>query len=168
MKRFPEKTSGGAIRAQSFRRMLVVADFAPKALERIKPGQAAYLYIKDRIGEHTLAIPATVIAGFAPKTLERIRPGQAAHVYIKNRIGEHTLMVPASIIEMARLRNRAEGQVILEAEVLANLPNPFENRAGKRVRIEAGHVTPADLVLRASGLGTDTPPVSSAPRNVLR
>lgn len=164
--RFPGKQQDGAVRMQSFRKRLILADFPPKALERIKPGQTAYVYVRDRIGERTLAVPATVIADFAPKALERTRPGQTVHVYVKDRTGNRTFSIPVPVIEMARSRNKTEGQVILEAEVPADRPDPFENRVGKKVRIEAGHVTPADLIFRASGLGTDTPPVSSAPRGL--
>jgi hypothetical protein len=125
--RFLEK-SGGSVYTQAFRKRLVVADFEPGSLERIEPGQAAYVHIKDR--------------------------------------ENHTVKIPASVIEVANPTNGKKGQVTLETEMPENLPNPFEKGSGELVRIETGHFTPAMLTLHASGLGTDTPPVTLSPRNV--
>jgi hypothetical protein len=54
------EASGGPVYTQAFRKRLVIAEFEPGVLERIEPGQAAYVHIKDQ-EDHTVKVPATVI-----------------------------------------------------------------------------------------------------------
>ena len=53
-----------------------------------------------------------------------------------------------------------EETVVLRAGIDVTAPNPFKEGGGGEVKIEVEHITPAILVLRASGLLTETAPVS--------
>lgn len=73
--RFTGNTLGGAAHVQRFRRRLLVADFPPHAVERIKPGQIAHVWLEeDRFGGHPVVVPATVVRP-ATEFTTRSRPG---------------------------------------------------------------------------------------------
>jgi hypothetical protein len=42
---------------------------------------------------------------------------------------------------------------------------PFQDKLTGRVEVEVEHLSPATLVMRASGQFLDTPPVSLSPQN---
>jgi hypothetical protein len=56
------------------------------------------------------------------------------------------------------------GTVELRAEIDAALSNPFKSGEGGEVKIEVKNVSPAVLVLQASGLLTETHSLSSSPQ----
>jgi len=58
-----------------------------------------------------------------------------------------------------------KASVELRAEIDTTVPNPFQEGEGGEVKIEIDHVTLAVLMLRASGLLTETPPLSSSRRD---
>lgn len=117
-------TAGVAKRVQIIRQRIIHAEFKKEALEKIRPGQAAFL----RISGISHPISATVINVIYPT------------------IG-------------------SKGTVILLASIDAAKPNPFIEGEGGKVQIDVEHITPAAFILKASGLLTETPPLSVSPQN---
>ncbi len=120
---FPN-TAGGAKRVQVIRQRIIHAEFQNEALEKIRPGQAAFL----RLSGISRPISATVINVIYPT------------------IG-------------------SKGTVVLLASIDAAKPNPFIEGEGGKVQIDVEHITPAAFILKASGLLTETPPLSVSPQN---
>lgn len=104
-----------------------------------------------------------VVADFPPEAMETIRPGQVALLRLEGKIGKQTGTIPAIVINVTS-HPRGGGLVELLAEIDANAPNPFEEGVGGEVKIEVEYITPAALVMRASGLFVDTPPTSFSPQ----
>ncbi|MDM8562090.1 hypothetical protein QUF54_01930, partial [Candidatus Marithioploca araucensis] len=98
-----------------------------------------------------------IFAQFPKKTLDKIHTGQRALIRL-DRTGKQTIQ--ATVINVEQKKASVE----LRAEINATVPNPFQKGEGGEVKIEVEHVTPAVLVLRASGLLTETPPLSSSQR----
>ncbi len=102
-------------------------------------------------------------AEFGQQALKSIHPGQAAFLRLNGKIGKQTGPLPATVINVIQPTGPKKGTVVLRAEIDAAAPNPFSENEGGEVKIEVEHVTPAALVLRASGLLTETPPLSASP-----
>jgi len=99
-----------------------------------------------------------LVAEFPPKAMASIHPGQSAWV----QLDKQTTLIPATVIKISA--GPTKGMVELRAEMDATVPNPFEKGEGGEVKIEVDNVTPATLVLRASGLLTETPSLTSSPQ----
>ncbi|RKZ40011.1 MAG: hypothetical protein DRQ49_09810 [Gammaproteobacteria bacterium] len=100
-----------------------------------------------------------IIAQFPQTALDNIQIGQDALIRLD---GDDKLTIPATVINVRQTAGKAI--VELRAEIDATLPNPFEEGKGGKVRIEVEYVTPAILVLRASGMFTKTPSLSASPQ----
>jgi len=96
-----------------------------------------------------------IIAQFPQKALDNIHTGQRALIRLDGP-GKQTIQATVVKLEKA--------SVELQAKINATVPNPFQEGDGGEVKIEVEHVTPAVLMLRASGLLTETPPLSSSRR----
>lgn len=98
-----------------------------------------------------------VIAEFSAETLSRIQPGQPARLNIDGKLGKSVGTIPAlvtDIINPPKMTPRITGQVKLFA---FTKPVPLirsQDELTGTVEIEVGHLTPAQWVLRTSGLFT--------------
>ena len=103
-----------------------------------------------------------VVVRFSPEAMETIRRDQTAFLRLDGKIGKQVGAIPARVTDITYLP-QGGGRVELLAEVKADAPNPFEEGVGGEAKIEVEYVTPVLLVLRASGLLTETAPTSFSP-----
>ena len=105
-----------------------------------------------------------IIAEFPPEVRDRISSGQAAFVSLTTTAGKHTGAIPAMVVGVSEDRQRNLLHVEITAVLDADRPNPFEEGTGGEVTIETRYVTPATLVMQASGLFTERPPTTLSPQ----
>ncbi|MDM8560046.1 hypothetical protein [Candidatus Parabeggiatoa sp. HSG14] len=105
-----------------------------------------------------------ILAEFPQKAIENIHPGQLAYVRLKGKIGKQAGPIPATVTNVKGAIGLEKGKVELRADINADAQNPFKKGEALNVKIEVEHVTPATLVLRASGLLTDAPSLSVSPQ----
>ncbi|MGB0385698.1 MAG: hypothetical protein ACPGWR_12835 [Ardenticatenaceae bacterium] len=84
-----------------------------------------------------------IVADFDEKALSKIRLGQAAFVYVDDEVGLPDT-IPAVVADIER--EEGEVQFIVEVEAIS------EEELSGQVEVEVEHLSPARLVLRASGL----------------
>jgi len=102
-----------------------------------------------------------IYAEFQNEAIEKIRSGQAAFVHIFG----NSRPISATVVNVIYPTvGSSKGTVVLQASIDAAKPNPFFDGEGGKVQIEVEHITPATFVLRASGLLTETPPLSVSPQ----
>jgi len=101
-----------------------------------------------------------IIAEFPSESPETIKVGQTAFVRLDGKVGKKTGTIPATVVNVIHPVGQEEETVVLRAGIDVAAPNPFKEGGGGEVKIEVEHLTPATLVLRASGLLTETAPVS--------
>jgi hypothetical protein len=101
-----------------------------------------------------------IIAEFPSESSETIKVGQAAFIRLDGKVGKKTGIIPATVVNIIHPVGQEKETVVLRAGIDAAAPNPFKEGRGGEVKIEVEHLTPATLVLRASGLQTETAPVS--------
>ena len=99
-----------------------------------------------------------ITAEFPSDSSETIKAGQSAFVRLDGKIGKKTGLIPATVVNVTHGQDKET--VILRASIDASAPNPFKKGKGGEVKIEVEQVTPVTLVLRASGLLTETAPIS--------
>ena len=107
-----------------------------------------------------------VTANFQTEALQRIRPGQGALLRLDGRLGKQAGAIPAIVLTVDRPDGKRLGKVELLTMMDADAPNPFETGIGGEVKVEVEYVTPAILVMRASGMFVDTPPTSYSPQKL--
>ena len=94
-----------------------------------------------------LTADGIIIATFQPEAMSHIRTGQAAVLRVKGGVEQKTMAVPALVINHDAKTNQAEILVMT-----GTIPQELyqEGIAGS-VEVEVEHITPANLVMRASG-----------------
>lgn len=107
-----------------------------------------------------------VVAEFPPEALESIRSGQMAFLHLEGKVGKQAGAIPAVVANVFPASQKQKGHIEFIAEIDAEAPNPFEEGVGGEVKVEVDYITPAKLVMRASGLFVDTPPTSSSPQTM--
>lgn len=105
-----------------------------------------------------------ILAAFPVDARERIAVGQPASLTLNTPAGQQAGVVRAQVERLSVDEARQLLLVELTATVGADRPNPFEEGADGELRIESRYVTPAELVMQASGLFTDAPPVTFGPQ----
>ena len=103
-----------------------------------------------------------IVAEFSPESVKNIKEGQIAYIQLNSRIGRQTGSIPATVVDIQHIKGK--DIVVLQAILDSTVPNPYEKGGGGEVKIEVGYVTPATVILNASGLLTDTAPLSSSSR----
>ena len=101
-----------------------------------------------------------IVAEFPPAPIQNIKVGQIAHIRLDN--SRHAGSIPATVEEIQHINEK--DIVILRTNLDFAIPNLFKKGNGGEVQIEVGYVTPAIMVLNASGLLTETAPLSSSSR----
>ena len=102
-----------------------------------------------------------VVADFPPETLGRIQPGQPALLRFGGAARDQTGTIPAIVMNV--IDQTPEGRVRVELVALGVVA-PYQDGLPSQVEIEVEHISPATLVMRASGQFVDTPPVSLSPQ----
>jgi hypothetical protein len=105
-----------------------------------------------------------VVAIFSPEKLGRVQRGQLALLRLDAAVGEPTRAIPAIVTDVTNQAQEDQVQVelyLLDGVALASLQ---EGLTGQ-VEVEVEHVSPATLVMRASGLFLDTPSLSLSPQD---
>ncbi len=99
------------------------------------------------------------MADFEAEVLGRIRRGQLATLRLNGNVGEQAQAIPAIVLRVADQAQEGQGQVELYA--LANADSvPLQEGLTGRVEIKVEHISPATLVMRASGQALDAPQTS--------
>ncbi|MBU0492019.1 MAG: hypothetical protein KKA73_28135 [Chloroflexi bacterium] len=107
-----------------------------------------------------------IVADFAPEALKRVRQGQSALLRFDVAAqDEEAGPIPAIVMTVTSQAPDKKGQVALYPLPEAVSRVPFQDNPTGRVEIEVEYLSPAALILRASGQLLDTPPVSTSPRN---
>ena len=127
---------------------------------------AWFFMAKVTIFENSSALRVTeddrLVASFSSEGMSRVRQGQAAILRVSQGQDQPAITLPAYVYQLEPDSDEAQ-IVVTEGEVPVNL------RSGKlsgRVEVEVEYLTPAQLLLRASGkyLGNNEIPVS--PQNL--
>jgi hypothetical protein len=93
-----------------------------------------------------------------------IQPDQLAFLRLDSQAGKQQGPIPAEVIKVINSPGATTGTVVLRTRIEATQPNFFEKGEGGEVTIEVENTTPAGLVLQASGLFVETPPLSVSPQ----
>jgi len=133
--------------------------------------------IRKQFSKHTINqrlhiesyITKQVVATFPIDDLKQIKTGQPAFVSFSNSEGINR-HIPATVTQVSNPGNMKEGQVVLKAQTKLTMhtPSPFKGSKAEKVNINTISLSPATILFRASGLGIDTPKVTSGPRNVYK
>ncbi len=105
-----------------------------------------------------------IVAEFPPETKERIHAGQTAFLVLNTSVGKQTGALTTVVDNVVVDGKTNTLRVELTATLNAERPNPFEEGASGEVRVESRYVTPAELVMQASGLFTEAPPTTFSPQ----
>ncbi|MDM8523696.1 hypothetical protein QUF80_10020 [Desulfococcaceae bacterium HSG8] len=100
----------------------------------------------------------SIIAQFLPGEIGDIRPGQAATVYLKGK-GQ----IPATVARVINQHDRA--LVELFARLDEDAPVHIQEGETGQVKIEVKYVSPASLVMHASGIISDIREISHPGKN---
>jgi hypothetical protein len=101
----------------------------------------------------------TITAEFLQKDMEDIQEGQTAFFYPDGKIGRKTGSIPATVIQIIK-NSENNGQVMLSARLEKEFHSWVEMGQTGRVKVEVEYVSPAVLVMRASGFFDEAPVVS--------
>jgi hypothetical protein len=95
-----------------------------------------------------------VVAEFPAQLLHSIQPAQPARLYLDGAIGQQVGTIFAIVTDVTSPSSQTEptGQVKLFAFVDANSPIRLQEELTGQVEIEVEHLSPAQLVMRVSGL----------------
>jgi hypothetical protein len=88
-----------------------------------------------------------LIAAFSPDQAQRLRQGQAATLRLSGTSEQPALSFPAYLFSLEQGADAAE-LVLLSSEVP---PNLLDSKLTGRVEVEVEYITPAEMLLRASG-----------------
>jgi hypothetical protein len=104
-----------------------------------------------------------IIAAFPANTFSRLKPGQTAILRLGQAVDQRQVSVPAVVFDT----QGGNEQVVLIITDVSALPGAITEDTPGRVDVEVEHITPAELLLRASGkfltrggAPTDTQPTS--------
>lgn len=103
-----------------------------------------------------------VVAHFPHAAHTRLQLGQAVQLYLANT--EQHEAISATVAEVASQATDDQLQVIIFADIDSpNIGSLQDGLSGQAI-VAVEQVSPAKLVMRATGQGVDTPPVSFGPR----
>lgn len=107
-----------------------------------------------------------VMATFPASAAQTIQKQQPAFVRFQDEKG-HSTAIPAEVIEIIVVpNNRNQVNVVLNAQFDANIsPNPFATKQMQDVQIETHRITPIESSFHASGINTQTPPLTVSPHS---
>jgi len=109
-----------------------------------------------------------IIAEFSAESFSRIQRGQSARLYIEGAMGQQVGSIPAlvtDVISPPKHEQKKSGEVRLFAFAEAASPIRFQDELTGQVEIEVEQLSPAQLVMRISGVFVDMPKVSFSPQN---
>lgn len=99
-----------------------------------------------------------VVAHFPSAAQARLRPGQAVQLYLAGV--EQQDAIPAMVAEIAQQPQDGQIQVVIYADMDAPNVGALQNGLAGQATVAVEQISPAKLVMRATGQGVDTPPVS--------
>ncbi len=105
-----------------------------------------------------------IVAKFPAEVMKRIQLDQLALLRLDGKMGKQIGPIPAKVVKVIDSLGTEPGTVELRTEMAADKPDPLEEGQSGKVIIEVENVTPARLILRASGLFATTPPLSVSPQ----
>lgn len=117
-------------------------------------------YLTGRFNTHGLENHEVTIrkrlinAEFDAPDLEYIAPGQKGLLSLKGRNRRKSKEILISVKEIKYFHEMSQGTIILEAELDASIPNPFEQGMGGIVKIIVDRITPAQIILQNPGSKT--------------
>ncbi|GEM_PF-1628477 len=120
---------------------------------------------QDRVGavRPQLFQKRTIMAKFPSKVIESIQPGQSAFLRLEGK-GKSRGAIAVVVAEIMNSSDPETGIVKLHTMIESAKSYPFTGDEQGEISIEYHRGVPAYLVLRASGLLTETPPVSISPQ----
>jgi hypothetical protein len=106
----------------------------------------------------------TVIADFGPGALGRIQSGQSASLKFNDVSGDLAQAIPSIVTDVASQvqEERVQVELYILGEAIA-LISSQDNLTGQ-VEVKVERISPATLVMRASGLSIDSPSLSTSPQ----
>jgi hypothetical protein len=128
--------------------------------------------IKQQFSDHSNHLKSYITkqlcAVFPARELKKIKTGQSAYLFLDNDQGKRE-RIPATVLNVSYPGDKEMGQVVLEAnaEYIDHEHNPFKNAKMRHVKINIDELTPATILFRASGLGIDTPNITSTYHNTM-
>ena len=105
-----------------------------------------------------------VIATFTPQESRQLLPGQAAIIY-PTSTSSGVAALPATILEVDLGEPGEVAHVRLYPDSIVDVDTLFANGVSGEVTVETETVSPAVLLLRATGQLVETPPVSLSPQD---
>jgi len=104
-----------------------------------------------------------IIAEFPPEASGHIQRGQLALLRLNGTTEEYATTIPAMVTDVKPFSQKEGGQVELFMLPDATSPIPEPGQTGQ-VDIEVEYVSPATLVMRASGQFLDSPRLALSPQ----
>ncbi|MDM8527911.1 hypothetical protein QUF58_06800 [Anaerolineales bacterium HSG24] len=105
-----------------------------------------------------------ILAEFPIKSQTRIRPGQAALLRLNVPMGAESVVIPAVVY--STITEPESDKFLVDVYVMSHFsPVPIQEGLTGKVEIEAEHVSPLTLVMRATGQLMDAEEVTVSPQN---
>ena len=98
--------------------------------------------------------------------MKKLQLGQLAFLRLDGK-GRQIGAIPAVVVEINNSPDTDQGIVKLHTMIEQDQSYPFEGNESGEIAIERNRGVPAFLVLHASGLLTETPPLSVSPQRYL-
>lgn len=102
-----------------------------------------------------------VIAQFPLTAQTRLQVGQAVQLQLEG--AEQSDAIPATVADVAQQATGDQVQVVIYADMDSPHVGALQEGLTGRVSVAVESLSPARLVMRATGYGVDTPPVSFDP-----
>ena len=102
-----------------------------------------------------------VVAHFPSAAHTRLQSGQAVKLYLVG--AEEQDAIPATVADIAQRATGDQIEVIIYADMDAPNVGALQNGLTGQATVAVEQISPAKLVMRATGQGVDTPPVSFGP-----
>jgi hypothetical protein len=99
-----------------------------------------------------------VVAQFPLTAQERLQPGQAVQLYLDGANPPEA--IAATVVEVTQQPTGNQIQVLIYADMDAPSVAALQDGLTGQARVAVEQLSPARLVIRSTGQGVDTPPVS--------
>jgi len=99
-----------------------------------------------------------VVAQFPLTAQDRLQPGQAVQLYLDGA-NQHEA-IPATVVDVTQQPTGNQIQAVIYADMDAPSVAALQDGLTGQARVAVEQLSPAALVMRSTGQGVDTPPVS--------
>ena len=99
-----------------------------------------------------------VVAQFPLTAQDRLQPGQAVQLYLDG--ANQQAAIPATVVDVTQQPTGNQIQAVIYADMDAPSVAALQDGLTGQARVAVEQLSPAALVIRSTGQGVDTPPVS--------